>query len=131
MLLVRGCCTGGRVVANSNWGWQLSAVRATIITWGREPWSSLYGWRLTFERSWVRIPVLYTGWTFLILISCNKQLCLKRPKINEKRPGLAHLKNNNNLISVLNKMEEGVYSDNLMEYMGWQSIKSSPVLAVS
>ena len=48
-----------------------------------------------------------------------------------KVAGLAHLKNNNNLISVLNKMEEGVYSDNLMEYMGWQSIKSSPVLAVS
>ena len=30
----------------------------------REPWSSGYGWRLMFQRSWVRIPAPYTGWTF-------------------------------------------------------------------
>ena len=40
-----------------------------------------------FQRSWVRIPVLYTGWTFLTFIcgkNCN-DVCLKRPKINYKR----------------------------------------------
>ena len=31
---------------------------------GREPWSSGYGSRLTFQRSWVRIPAPDTGWTF-------------------------------------------------------------------
>ena len=31
---------------------------------GWEPWSSGYGKRLMFQRSWVRIPALYTGWTF-------------------------------------------------------------------
>ena len=50
-------------------------------------WSCGYG----FERSWVRIPGPYTGWTighFFTLICCKKYIvCLKRPK---KRPGLAH-----------------------------------------
>ena len=31
---------------------------------GREPWSSGYGWRLLFQRSWGRIPTLHTGLTF-------------------------------------------------------------------
>ena len=30
----------------------------------REPWSSGYGKKLTFQRSWVRIQAPYTGWTF-------------------------------------------------------------------
>ena len=30
-----------------------------------QPWSSDYGWRLMFQRSWVRIPAQYTVWTFL------------------------------------------------------------------
>ena len=30
---------------------------------GRESWSSGYGWRLVFQRLWVRIPATYTGWT--------------------------------------------------------------------
>ena len=30
----------------------------------QEPWSSGYGKRLTFRRSWVRIPAPYIGWTF-------------------------------------------------------------------
>ena len=34
-------------------------------TKGREPWSSGYGRRLMFQRSWVRIPAPYTGWTFV------------------------------------------------------------------
>ena len=36
----------------------------TRVHFGREPWSSGYGWRLMFERSWVRIPALYTGRTY-------------------------------------------------------------------
>ena len=34
------------------------------VLWGQEPWSSGKGKRLTFRRSWVRIPAPYTGWTF-------------------------------------------------------------------
>ena len=49
-----------------------------------------------FERSCVRIPAPYTGWTFFTLICCkNCIVCLKRPKMNEKKrpvgPGL-HVK---------------------------------------
>ena len=37
-----------------------------------------------FERSWVCILELYTGWTFCTLIYCEKIIvCLKRSKINE------------------------------------------------
>ena len=58
---------------------------------GREPWLSGYGKRLTFQRLWVQIPAPYTGWTFLHIICCkNCNVCLKRPKINKKRPWLAH-----------------------------------------
>ena len=51
---------------------------------GRETWSSGYGRRLMFWRSWVQIPALYTGWTFILCKFCN-DVCLKRPKINDKR----------------------------------------------
>ena len=38
-----------------------------------------------FKRSWVRIAVPYTGWTFFTLICCTICIvCLKRPKLNEK-----------------------------------------------
>ena len=44
------------------------------------------------ERSWVRIPAPYTGWNwhFFILICCKNciDVCLKRPKINEKVAGV-------------------------------------------
>ena len=58
---------------------------------GQETWSGGYGWRLMEGRSWVRIPVPYTGWTSLI---CRKNciVSLKRPKIDEKEAGLAHFK---------------------------------------
>ena len=56
--------------------------------WLWEPWSSGYGWRLMFERSWVWILAPYTGWRFghfFTLIFCkNCVVCLKRPKINQK-----------------------------------------------
>ena len=43
-----------------------------------------------FRRWWVRIPAPYTGWTFFsnifVVKMCN--VCLKRPKINEKEAGV-------------------------------------------
>ena len=41
-------------------------VPQTQILYGRVPWSSGYGKRLTFRRSWVWIPghCRYTGWPF-------------------------------------------------------------------
>ena len=37
----------------------------------KKPWSSGYGKRLTFRRSWVRIPAPYTGWAFFTYICCK------------------------------------------------------------
>ena len=61
-----------------------------MLTLGREPSSSGYGKRLTFWRSWVQIPVPYTGWTFFTYICCQNcnVVCLKRPKINKKEAGI-------------------------------------------
>ena len=64
-------------------------------SFGWEPWSSGYGRRLMFHKSWVWIPALYTGWSwhFFTLICCkNCTVCLKRPKINKKEAELAHSK---------------------------------------
>ena len=49
--------------------------------------ASGYGRRITFQRSWGRILALYTGWTFFTYICCKNYyyVCLKRPKINNKR----------------------------------------------
>ena len=44
------------------------AAASKNITNGREPWSSDYGRRLMFWRSWVWIPALHTGWTFFTFI---------------------------------------------------------------
>ena len=61
---------------------------------GQELWSSGYGRRLTIQRLWVRIPAPYTGWKrhFFTLICCKicNNVCLKRPKMNEKEAELAH-----------------------------------------
>ena len=65
-----------------------------IFFLGREPWSSGYGWRLMFERSWVRIPAPNTGWNDIFshwfVVKFVFDVCLKRPKINEKEAGCAH-----------------------------------------
>ena len=56
-------------------------VKGKNINLGLEPWSSGYGRRLMFWRSWVRIPAPYTGWTFFTLI-CWKIVLMfawKRP----------------------------------------------------
>ena len=62
---------------------------------GREPWSSGYGWWLSFFRSWVRILATNNEWHLDIftLICCkNCIVCLKRPKINEKEAGVVPFK---------------------------------------
>ena len=61
-------------------------VMKNDVLWGREPWSSGYGRRLMFRRSWVQIPALFTGWTFFTYFCCKKIAT----KINLKRPGMAH-----------------------------------------
>ena len=59
---------------------------------GREPWSSGNGWWLMIERLWVRIPATGRMCHFFTLICCQNciDVCLKRPKIYKKRPGLDH-----------------------------------------
>ena len=81
------------------WNWKIIQyfLNITLPIMGREPWSSGYGRRRSFERMWVRILVPDTGWTwhFFILICCkNCIVCLKRPKINKKEAGLAHFLKN-------------------------------------
>ena len=79
-----------------------SVWKQTDITWNdlpkhvqktrkNLPWFSGYGRRLMYNRSWVRIPAPWTGWTwhFFSLICCSNCIaCLKRPKINEKSAGV-------------------------------------------
>ena len=59
---------------------------------GGKPWSSAYGRRPMCKRSSVWIPAPYTGWTFFTFICCKNcnDVCLKRQKIIDKRPGLVH-----------------------------------------
>ena len=46
-----------------------------------------------FQRSWVQIPALYTGWAFFTFVCCkNCNLCLKKMKINEKEVGVGQFK---------------------------------------
>ena len=42
-----------------------------------------------FQRTWIQIPALYTGWTFFTYICCKNctDVCLKRPKIKEAGVG--------------------------------------------
>ena len=49
-------------------GWEMGYFHIGEVTTsfsnGREPWPSGYGRRLRFQRSLVRIPASYTGWTW-------------------------------------------------------------------
>ena len=66
----------------------------TLPTTVPGPWSSGYGKRLSFRRSWVRIVAPYTGWkkfTYICCKNCN-DVCLKRPKINKKEAGVGPFK---------------------------------------
>ena len=64
------------------------------LIYGHEPWSSGYGMRLMFWRSWVWIPAPYTGWTFfhIKLLLKNATFVWKWQKINKKRPGIGPFK---------------------------------------
>ena len=55
---------------------------------GREPWSSGSGRRLMFIMTWVKIPALYTGWTFFTFICCkNCHVFFKDKNNNGKEVG--------------------------------------------
>ena len=43
---------------------KIRAIERNNLVQGRESWSSGYRRRLMFQRSWVWILALYTGWTF-------------------------------------------------------------------
>ena len=67
---------------------QICNTHKRFVRLGREPWSSGYGRRLMYRRSWVRIPAPYTGWTFFTIICCKYYIVhLKRSKINEEEAG--------------------------------------------
>ena len=48
-----------------------------------------------FKRSWVWMPATDNWWTIFPILSKFYIVCLKRKKINTKRPWKAHFKNNN------------------------------------
>ena len=60
------CCWRSFLEETENLVESFEAALATIRKLRGEPWSSGYGWRLMFKRSWVRIPAPYTGWTFFL-----------------------------------------------------------------
>ena len=65
----------------------LNMQRTTIGPYGWEPWSSGYGKRFMFWRSWVRVPAPYT-------LSFSNIIMFQKTKINVKGAGVAQkLKN--------------------------------------
>ena len=75
---------------NPNLSNRRSAPLRSIWVFGREPWSSGYGRRHTFQRLWVRIPApdtdrldIFSHW----FVVKNVLFVYKRPKINEKEAG--------------------------------------------
>ena len=74
------------VLGRTNQGalFQRSSIATLLLN--LEPWSSGYGWRLMFQRSWVRMPAPYTGWAFFTLICCKICIvCLKKAENKRKR----------------------------------------------
>ena len=72
---------------------KLTEIMLDVSKIGQEPWSGGYGRLLMFERSWFQILPLNTGCTWLFLHLFVVKIVLfvwKRPKINERRLGLAH-----------------------------------------
>ena len=71
-----------------NWNVDVIVCHLTIKMLGGEPWSSGYGRRLKFQRSWVWIPAPYTGWTWHFshwFVVKNCIICLKRTENKRKR----------------------------------------------
>ena len=62
---------------HGNCGYKWQSLKANQSKW---LWRTTHEW----ERSWVRIPAPYTGWTWHFF-TFN---CCKRPKINEKEAGV-------------------------------------------
>ena len=71
---------------------QIAYISQSTSSVGHEPWSSGYGWQLMFERLRVRIPALYTGWTFFHIDLLQKIVLFvwEDQKYMKKRPGLVH-----------------------------------------
>ena len=61
--------------------WKKSSQKLTR----REPWSSCYGRRLTFKRSWVRIPAPDTRCPFFTFICCKYCIICLFEKTENKR----------------------------------------------
>ena len=70
------------------------------LNFGREPWSSGYGKRLTSESHGFEPRHHILGGHFFAYICCkNCNLCSKRPKINEKEAGVGPIKWNRKSMS--------------------------------
>ena len=52
---------------------------------GREPWSSGYGRRLMFQKSWVQIRAPYAGWPFFTFICCKILMFVRKAENKRKR----------------------------------------------
>ena len=60
---------------------------------GREPWSSGYGWRLMFDRSWVQIqPHIMDGHFFALICCKNCIVFFEKTKNKQKEAGVGPLK---------------------------------------
>ena len=59
---------------------QVTFFTQHYIIFGRKPRSSGYGRRLTSKRSWVRIHVLDTGWTFFTYIVVKKLMFVSKDR---------------------------------------------------
>ena len=57
----------------TQWTWKRTS-KQTVSIHGRKSWSSGYGRRLMFLRSWVQILAPYTIWTFFHICICCKNL---------------------------------------------------------
>ena len=67
LILYRWCCCCEWHLFDASVDFTHWTFRNLNITYKfiNKPWSSGYGRRLTFWRSWVRIPALYARWPFL------------------------------------------------------------------
>ena len=71
-----------------NWALVQQARRSFYLPKFQDIWAgALVQWLLMFRRLWVRIPALYTEWTFFTYICWIffNDVRLKRPKINNRR----------------------------------------------
>ena len=73
-------------------GGSIRLVTLIYDLWWREHWSSFYGRRLMFQKSWVQIQAPYTGWTFShLFVVKNVMFVWKDKNKHKKSPGMAHI----------------------------------------